>query len=133
MESYGTFRIAEDTVHGLLTDVRWIGIHKHIDSQFEYNDKYFPKKHVQDGHVPMQIVASSPAEDWHQIDFGYTKMIMKAKKSIYIQTPYFIPDNSYINDLKMAAATGIEVHLNDSMEADHPLYIGQHLQTCTPI
>jgi cardiolipin synthase len=35
---------------------------------------YFPKKHVQDGHVPMQIVASSPAEDWHQIEFGYTKI-----------------------------------------------------------
>ena len=32
-----------------------------------------------DGHTPLQIVASSPAEDWHQIEFGYTKMIMSAK------------------------------------------------------
>lgn len=40
--------------------------------------------------------------DLHQIEYGYTKMIMSAKKSIYMQSPYFIPDQSYINALKMA-------------------------------
>ena len=65
-------------------------------------------------------MASSPAEDWHQIEFGYTKMIMSAKKSIYLQTPYFIPDNAYINALKMAASTGVEVHLMIPCKPDHP-------------
>lgn len=114
------FRIAGDAVDGLQTRFMMDWNSQAHRPQFEYNDKYFPKKHVQDGHVPMQIVASSPAEDWHQIEFGYTKMIMKAKKSIYIQTPYFIPDNSYINALKMAAATGIEVHLMIPCKPDHP-------------
>lgn len=114
------FRIAGDAVDGLQTRFMMDWNSQAHRPQFEYNDRYFPKKHVQDGHVPMQIVASSPAEDWHQIEFGYTKMIMKAKKSIYIQTPYFIPDNSYINALKMAAATGIEVHLMIPCKPDHP-------------
>lgn len=45
---------------------------------------------------------------------------MSAKKSIYIQTPYFIPDNSYINALKMAASTGVEVYLMIPCKPDHP-------------
>lgn len=114
------FRIQGDAVDAL--QVRFIldwnsQAHR---TQFEYDSKYFPKKDYGDGHTPLQIVASSPAEDWHQIEFGYTKMIMSAKKSIYLQTPYFIPDNAYINALKMAASTGIEVHLMIPCKPDHP-------------
>lgn len=114
------FRIQGDAVDAL--QVRFIldwnsQVHR---TQFEYDSKYFPKKDYGDGHTPLQIVASSPAEDWHQIEFGYTKMIMSAKKSIYLQTPYFIPDNAYINALKMAASTGVEVHLMIPCKPDHP-------------
>ncbi|MCI2760624.1 cardiolipin synthase [Staphylococcus lugdunensis] len=114
------FRIQGDAVDAL--QVRFIldwnsQAHR---TQFEYDSKYFPKKDYGDGHTPLQIVASSPAEDWHQIEFGYTKMIMSAKKSIYLQTPYFIPDNAYINVLKMAASTGVEVHLMIPCKPDHP-------------
>lgn len=114
------FRIQGDAVDAL--QVRFIldwnsQAHR---TQFEYDSKYFPKKDYGDGHTPLQIVASSPAEDWHQIEFGYTKMIMSAKKSIYLQTPYFIPDNAYINALKMAASTGVEVHLMIPCKPDHP-------------
>lgn len=114
------FRIQGDAVDAL--QVRFIldwnsQAHR---TQFEYDSKYFPKKDYGDGHTPLQIVASSPAEDWHQIEFGYTKMIMSAKKSIYLQTPYFISDNAYINALKMAASTGVEVHLMIPCKPDHP-------------
>ncbi len=36
-------------------------------------------------------------------------MIMSAKKSVYLQSPYFIPDNSYINAIKIAAKSGVDV------------------------
>ena len=88
--------------------------------QFEYDDKYFPKKKVQDGHSAIQIGSSGPAYELHQIEFGYTKMIMSAKKSIYIQTPYFIPDRSYINALNMAAHTGVDVNIMIPCKPDHP-------------
>ncbi|GBV42511.1 cardiolipin synthase [Staphylococcus aureus] len=65
--------------------------------------------------------------DWNsqahrpQIEYGYTKMIMSAKKSVYLQSPYFIPDNSYINAIKIAAKSGVDVHLMIPCKPDHPL------------
>lgn len=88
--------------------------------QFEYDDKYFPEKKPHQGDAAIQIVSSGPAVELHQIEYGYTKMIMSAKKSIYMQSPYFIPDRSYINALKMAASTGVEVHLMIPCKPDHP-------------
>ena len=48
-------------------------------------------------------------------------MIMSAKKSVYLQSPYFIPDNSYINAIKIAAKSGVDVHLMIPCKPDHPL------------
>ena len=72
------------------------------------------------GNAAIQIASSGPAFDLHQIEYGYTKMIMSAKKSIYLQSPYFIPDQSYINALKMAANSGVEVNLMIPCKPDHP-------------
>lgn len=88
--------------------------------QFEYDDKYFPKKKSHPGKSAIQIASSGPAVELHQIEYGYTKMIMSAKKSIYMQSPYFIPDRSYINALKMAANAGVDVHLMIPSKPDHP-------------
>ena len=55
-------------------------------------------------------------------------MIMSAKKSVYLQSPYFIPDNSYINAIKIAAKSGVDVHLMIPCKPDHPLVIGRHFQ-----
>ncbi|BGE82533.1 cardiolipin synthase [Staphylococcus petrasii] len=89
--------------------------------QFEYDDKYFPPKKAQhQGNSAIQIASSGPAYELHQIEYGYTKMIMSAKKSVYLQSPYFIPDRSYINALKMAANAGVDVHLMIPSKPDHP-------------
>lgn len=45
------------------------------------------------------------------IKMCYLSMIRSAKKSIRIQTPYFIPDSSILDALKTAAASGIEIVL----------------------
>ena len=37
-----------------------------------------------------------------------------------MQSPYFIPDQSYINALKMAANAGVDVHLMIPCKPDHP-------------
>lgn len=88
--------------------------------QFEYDEKYFPAKNQHKGKSAIQIASSGPAFELHQIEYGYTKMIMSAKKSIYMQSPYFIPDQSYINALKMAANAGVDVHLMIPCKPDHP-------------
>lgn len=88
--------------------------------QFEFDQKYFPKKTGKKGDVVLQIASSGPAFDLHQIEYGYTKMIMSARKSIYLQSPYFIPDQSYINALKMAANNGVDVNLMIPCKPDYP-------------
>jgi len=87
--------------------------------QLEFNDKYFPDNAKKGGDVPMQIALSAPSDNWHQIEFGYMKMIMNAKKSIYMHSPYFIPDKGYINALRIAAKAGVDVRLIIPNKPDH--------------
>ena len=67
----------------------------------------------------MQIVSSGPDSEWEQIKYGYIKMISSAKKSIWIQTPYFIPDASLLDALKIAALTGKDVRIMIPNKPDH--------------
>ncbi|WP_436870918.1 cardiolipin synthase [Staphylococcus arlettae] len=89
--------------------------------QLDYSDKYFPDNAQTEGNVVMQLALSGPNDNWHQIEFGYLRMIMSAKKSIYIHTPYFVPDRGYINALRIAAKSGVEVHMIIPNKPDQPL------------
>jgi cardiolipin synthase len=47
-------------------------------------------------------------------------MISEADKSIYIQTPYFVPDDSLFESLRIAALSGIDVRIMIPAMPDHP-------------
>lgn len=68
----------------------------------------------------MQIISSGPDNTTQQIRDNYLRLITKAKKSIYIQTPYFIPDESIFNALLIAVRSGIEVNIMIPCMPDHP-------------
>lgn len=69
----------------------------------------------------VQIVSSGPnIRDIHQIKLAYVKMIQKAKKYVYIQTPYFILDPSVSDSLKLAALSGVDVRIMIPGKGDHP-------------
>lgn len=71
---------------------------------------YFPEQTAK-GNCPMQILTSGPSSDKAEIKNTLVKMINMAKKSIKIQTPYFVPDQVYLDSLKLAIASGIDVQL----------------------
>ncbi len=81
--------------------------------------EYFPDV-KSNGSVGIQIASSGPDDKWQQIKYGYLKMIADAKKSIYIQTPYFIPDESFLDSLKVAALSGVNVNIMIPNKPDHP-------------
>ena len=85
----------------------------------EYEDRYFPDVDS-GGTIGVQIASSGPDEDWEQIKYGYLKMISSAKQSIYIQSPYFIPDQAFIDAIKIAALGGVEVNIMIPNKPDHP-------------
>lgn len=84
----------------------------------------------------IQIVSSGPDSPHEQIKQGYIKMISSAKKSIIIQTPYFIPDESILESLKIAALSGVDVKIMIPNKPDHPFvywatysYVGELLKS----
>ena len=80
----------------------------------------------------IQIISSGPDNSIKQIHDNYLRLINKAKKSIYIQTPYFVPDETVFEALVIAARSGIDVNVMIPCKPDHPFvywatysYIGE--------
>ena len=98
-----------------------------------YEDRYLPEP-VVTGNTPIQIVSSGPDARWNQIKEAYLKLINTAKTSVYIQTPYFVPDESVMDALRIAALSGLDVRIMIPNRPDHPFvywtsysYIGELL------
>lgn len=69
----------------------------------------------------MQIVSSGPnLSDRCEIKLAYLKMIQKAKRYLYIQSPYLIIDKTVSDSLKLAAASGVDVKIMIPGKGDHP-------------
>ncbi|MCG3086745.1 cardiolipin synthase [Sporosarcina cyprini] len=83
-----------------------------------YDERLFPAI-PRKGSVGLQIVSSGPDAEWEQIKDGYLKMIFLAKEYIYIQTPYFIPDVSFLDALRIACLSGVDVRIMIPNKPDH--------------
>lgn len=83
----------------------------------------------------MQIVSSGPDSKWPSVKDGYLRMITSAREKIYIETPYFIPDDSIFEALRIAGLSGVDARVMIPNKPDHPFvywaslsYIGELLQ-----
>ncbi|MDG4656647.1 cardiolipin synthase [Ectobacillus antri] len=59
----------------------------------------------------VQLIAGGPDSKWETIKHLYFAMITSAKESIWLATPYFIPDDDILSALKIAALAGLDVRL----------------------
>lgn len=66
-----------------------------------------------------QIVSSGPNYEFRTMRDNFLKLIQEAKKSILIQTPYFIPDDYLLDALKVASLSGVNVKIMIPKKADH--------------
>ncbi|AZU61267.1 cardiolipin synthase [Neobacillus mesonae] len=62
-------------------------------------------------HGGVQLIAGGPDNEWSVIKNIFFSMITAAKKSVWIASPYFIPDEDIFSALKVAALSGIDVRL----------------------
>ncbi len=83
------------------------------------SDNYVHFPEAPTGTAGMQIVSCGPDDVNQQIKQGYIKMINAATRYIYIQTPYFVPDDSILEALKLAAVSGIDVRIMFPNKPDH--------------
>ncbi len=82
------------------------------------HELYYPKLPYY-GRSGVQIVSSGPDSSWEEVKAFFLKMIYMANTSIYIQTPYFIPDESVLEALKIASISGIDVRIMVPNKPDH--------------
>ncbi|MBF7095526.1 cardiolipin synthase [Alkalibacter mobilis] len=88
------------------------------DDEVDLDYNYMPKIESA-GNAGIQIVSSGPDDSNEQIKQGYLKLINAAKSYIYIQTPYFVPDQSILESLKIAAKSGVDVRIMIPDKPDH--------------
>lgn len=89
------------------------------DYKIAYDPDLFPR-FAPKGEIGVQIVTSGPVSMYEHIKNGFLKMIASAKESIYIQTPYFIPDASLMEALRIALLTRVQVNIMIPDKSDHP-------------
>ena len=59
----------------------------------------------------VQVVTSGPTNPYPEIMQGFVRVILAARRYIYIETPYFLPTEAVLFALKTAATAGIDVRL----------------------
>ncbi len=96
---------------------------------------YIFEKGEETGGVGMQIVTSGPDHKEEYIRNAYIKLISNAKKNVYLETPYFVPDEPVLEALKISALSGVDVRIILPGKPDHffmpwvaSSYIGELLQ-----
>ena len=77
-------------------------------------------KYEEEDSVYMQLISSGPNYEFPVIRDNYIKLIQEARKSVFIQTPYFVPDDLLLDTLKSAVLSGIDVKIMIPNKADHP-------------
>ncbi len=83
--------------------------------------RYFPDIPVV-GDVDAQLLASGPADEkWRSIPTLIFAVINIARERVWIETPYFIPDQAMSMALQTAALRGIDVRLLIPGKSDHRL------------
>jgi cardiolipin synthase len=72
--------------------------------------EYFPKLPAVTNNL-MQIVTGNPISPWRILLQATLNIIAGAQKYVYIQTPYFLPEEALVQALQLAAMGDIDVRL----------------------
>lgn len=73
------------------------------------SEDYFPPVEETNHYLPIQLINSGPDSQWEAVKQLYFFMIMTAEEHVYIQSPFFILDESISDALRAAALSGVDV------------------------
>lgn len=85
------------------------------------------------GNMGVQIVASGPTDLWNGNSFVVLRAISTAKKCLFIQTPYFVPSDSLLKALQLAALSGVDVRVMIPRRTDSTILrhaSGSYIKEC---
>lgn len=79
---------------------------------------YYPTSLISSKSGVAQIVTSGPLARYPEIMQGYVRIILAARRYIFIETPYFLPNEPILFALKTAALAGVDVRVMCPMSSD---------------
>lgn len=113
-KNYGFWRDTHMLVKG--EAVRSLQIIFLQDWHYVYGERIMDQQYLSPNLVPgcggaIQIIPSGPDNESQTLKNLFFAMITSAKKSVWLATPYFIPDDDILSALRVAAMSGIDVRI----------------------
>lgn len=88
-----------------------------------FNTKLFPnldENEIHPGDVATQIISDGPDRYNANMRNGIMRLMFQAKKRLWIQTPYLIPDDAMFATLQTIAMSGVDLRIMIPCKPDHP-------------
>ena len=90
-----------------------------VDRTLITNHCYYPEQDPSvNNDCIMQVVTSSPVSQWPEMMQGYVRILLEAKRYVYMETPYFLPTEPVMFAMRTAALAGIDVRLMVPLHSD---------------
>ena len=81
-----------------------------VDRTLLSDRKFYPRAELENDCLA-QVVTSGPVNPYPEIMQGFVRIIMGARKYLYLETPYFLPNESVLFALKTIALAGVDVRV----------------------
>ena len=88
-----------------------------VDRTLLSDRKYYPRCEETNDCLA-QVVTSGPVTPYPEIMQGFVRMIIGARRYLYIETPYFLPNDPVLFALKTVAQAGIDVRVICPLKSD---------------
>ncbi|MGI6233222.1 MAG: cardiolipin synthase [Prevotella sp.] len=90
-----------------------------VDRTLITDRKYYPPVDATiNNNCIAQVVTSSPITPWPDIMQGYVRILLEARRYVYMESPYFLPTEPILFAMRTAALTGVDVRLMIPYKSD---------------
>lgn len=113
------FRMEGDIVNSLMISfaIDWSFMGQPLESNTTQTSQQPQFKN----NIGVQLVTGGPTENWDNLSLCFLKALSSASKSIYIQTPYFLPTDTLMHALESAALAKVDVRIMIPRKCDSRL------------
>ena len=81
-----------------------------VDRTLLSDRKFYPRAELENDCLA-QVVTSGPVTPYPEIMQGFVRIIMGARRYLFLETPYFLPNDSVLFALKTIALAGVDVRV----------------------
>ena len=82
-----------------------------VDRTLITDRSYYPALTGVSNNCIAQVVTSGPTSSYPEIMQGFVRTVLAARRYLYIETPYFLPNDPVLFALKTAALGGVDVRI----------------------